>query len=98
VASRVGGPLSDKFIDPVAALLPGEVIAVDGKTLRRTFDTASTKALIGLCAGLAAGADGVRDGMIENPRARAFDYATLACKGTDGPSCLTPAKWSRPEC
>ena len=38
------------------------------------------------------GADGVRDGAIENSRARAFDYATLACKGADGPSCLTPAQ------
>jgi feruloyl esterase len=33
--------------------------------------------------------DGVRDGVIENPRACNFDYATLACKGADGPSCLT---------
>ena len=34
-------------------------------------------------------ADGVKDGVIENPRACGFDYATLACKGADGPSCLT---------
>jgi len=38
------------------------------------------------------GADGVRDGVIEDPRACAFDYVTLACKGADGPSCLTPAQ------
>jgi hypothetical protein len=31
-------------VHTVAELLPGEVIAVDGETLRRTFDTASTKA------------------------------------------------------
>jgi feruloyl esterase len=32
------------------------------------------------------------DGVIENPRACAFDYATLACNGADGPSCLMPAQ------
>jgi feruloyl esterase len=35
-------------------------------------------------------ADGVTDGIIENPRACSFDYATLACKAGDEPSCLTP--------
>ena len=35
-------------------------------------------------------ADGVSDGVIENPSACKFDYATLACQGPDGPSCLTP--------
>ena len=34
-------------------------------------------------------ADGVKDGVLENPRKCAFDYALLACKGADGPSCLT---------
>ena len=38
------------------------------------------------------GADGVRDGVIENPRTCAFDYATLGCRSADGPSCLTPAQ------
>jgi predicted transposase YbfD/YdcC len=49
------------WVDSVATLLPGDVIAIDGKTLRRTFDTASQKAAIhmvsawattqGLCLG-----------------------------------------------
>jgi predicted transposase YbfD/YdcC len=49
------------WVQTVAEELPGEVIAVDGKTLRRTFDTASAKAAIhrvsawaaaqGLCLG-----------------------------------------------
>jgi predicted transposase YbfD/YdcC len=49
------------WVQTVAALLPGEVIAVDGKTLRRTFDTAADQAAIhmvsawataqGLCLG-----------------------------------------------
>lgn len=33
--------------------------------------------------------DGVRDGVIENPPQCHFDYAKLACKGADGPDCLT---------
>jgi len=49
------------WVASVATLLPGDVIAIDGKTLRRTFDTASQKAAIhmvsawattqGLCLG-----------------------------------------------
>ena len=49
------------WVATVAALLPGDVIAIDGKTLRRTFDTAADKAAIhmvsawataqGLCLG-----------------------------------------------
>jgi predicted transposase YbfD/YdcC len=49
------------WVQTVAEHLPGEVIAVDGKTLRRTFDTAADKAAIhmvsawataqGLCLG-----------------------------------------------
>jgi len=33
--------------------------------------------------------DGVKDGVIENPLRCRFDYAALACKGADGPECLT---------
>jgi predicted transposase YbfD/YdcC len=49
------------WVATVAALLPGDVIAIDGKTLRHTFDTAADKAAIhmvsawataqGLCLG-----------------------------------------------
>lgn len=49
------------WVQSVATLLPGDVSAIDGKTLRRTFDTASQKAAIhmvsawataqGLCLG-----------------------------------------------
>jgi feruloyl esterase len=35
--------------------------------------------------------DGVQDGVAEDPRACAFDPASIACPaGTDGPACLTP--------
>jgi hypothetical protein len=34
-------------------------------------------------------ADGVKDGLIEDPRACRFDPAALACKDADGPACLT---------
>ena len=34
--------------------------------------------------------DGVADGVLENPKACAFDPAVLQCKAGDGPDCLTP--------
>jgi feruloyl esterase len=42
-------------------------------------------AVLAACDGL----DGVTDGVVENPTRCRFDYATLACKGADGPDCLT---------
>jgi feruloyl esterase len=36
--------------------------------------------------------DGVKDGVLENPKACTFDPAVLACKGTADNSCLTPAE------
>jgi len=36
--------------------------------------------------------DGVKDGLIENPTRCHFDPAVLACRGTDGPNCLTAAQ------
>ena len=36
--------------------------------------------------------DAVKDGVIENPLQCHFDYARLACKGADGPDCLTPGQ------
>jgi feruloyl esterase len=45
-------------------------------------------AVMQVCDGL----DGVVDGIIENPRACAFDYASLQCKGGDDATCLTPAQ------
>jgi hypothetical protein len=42
------------WVQTVAQELPGEVIAVDGKTLRRTFDTASAKAAIHMVSAWAA--------------------------------------------
>lgn len=36
--------------------------------------------------------DGVRDGVLENPRACTFDPQVLECKGPDAASCLTPAQ------
>jgi feruloyl esterase len=34
--------------------------------------------------------DGVKDGLINNPRACKFDASVLLCKGADSDSCLTP--------
>ena len=36
--------------------------------------------------------DGVKDGLIENPRKCRFDPAVVQCKGADGPACLTAAQ------
>src|SRR2546425_9724124 len=33
--------------------------------------------------------DGVKDGVVENPKMCKFDYAALACKAGDGANCLT---------
>jgi feruloyl esterase len=37
-------------------------------------------------------ADGVKDGLIDNPAVCRFDPAVLLCKGADAPSCLTDAQ------
>jgi feruloyl esterase len=36
--------------------------------------------------------DGAKDGVIENPRACTFDPKVLECRGSEGPTCLTPAQ------
>ncbi len=36
--------------------------------------------------------DGVKDGLIEDPRRCHFDPAQLRCPGADGPNCLTPGQ------
>ena len=46
------------------------------------------QAVLGACDGL----DGVKDGLIENPTRCRFDPAVLACRGADGPNCLTAAQ------
>jgi feruloyl esterase len=38
------------------------------------------------------GLDGVVDGVLEDPTACTVDFAALACKGADSPSCLTPGQ------
>src|SRR6185369_11695938 len=36
--------------------------------------------------------DGVKDGLLNDPRSCSFDVATLACKAGDAEDCLTPAQ------
>jgi feruloyl esterase len=44
-----------------------------------------TKAVLDKC-------DTLKEGFLNNPRACSFDFKTLACRGADGASCLTPAQ------
>lgn len=62
----------------------------DGSPILTHADlTAVTQAAVAACD---AG-DGLKDGLIADPRKCAFDPATLACNGdTDETSCLTPVK------
>jgi feruloyl esterase len=48
------------------------------------------QAVVAACDAL----DGVTDGLIGDPTRCRFDPKSLACKGDDGPSCLTPAQVS----
>ncbi len=43
------------------------------------------KAVLAKCDAL----DGVKDGLLEDPRRCHFDPGAIACKGADGPDCLT---------
>jgi feruloyl esterase len=45
-------------------------------------------AVLGACDAL----DGVKDGVLEDPRRCAFDPKVLECHGDDGPACLTAAQ------
>jgi len=46
------------------------------------------RAVVDACDAL----DGLKDGLIENPRRCTFDPAVLECKGSEGTSCLTTAQ------
>jgi len=43
------------------------------------------KASLAACDAL----DGLKDGLVEDPRACHFNPVVLTCKGVDGPDCLT---------
>ena len=50
--------------------------------------TAIAEAVNNACDAL----DGVKDGVLDDPRRCHFDPGTLLCKGSDGPTCLTNAQ------
>jgi feruloyl esterase len=62
-------------------------------TVNRTLETripaAKYRAIHDAVLRACDAADGAADGVLEDPRRCEFDYASLACKGPDGPSCLT---------
>jgi len=47
---------------------------------------ALTKGAVAACDTI----DGLKDGLIDDPRRCRFDPSVLLCKGVDGPDCLTP--------
>lgn len=49
------------------------------------------KAMVAQCDGI----DGVKDGIITDPRQCKFDYAKIQCKDHNGPDCLTKAQIER---
>lgn len=65
----------------VAANKPGADLSMAKLKLLQT-------ASLGACDAL----DGVKDGVIDDPRACHFDPAKLACKGGEGTDCLTPGE------
>jgi len=62
------------------------VVNNPASALTQTKLTALTDAATNACDAH----DGVKDGLINNPRACTFDPSVLLCKGLDGPGCLTP--------
>ena len=54
-------------------------------TLSATKQDLLVKSVLAACDAL----DGVKDGLLENPRKCSFDPATLLCKGPDSDTCLT---------
>ncbi len=64
------------------------VEAAEGARLLRRERELLHGAVVNACDAL----DGVKDGLIENPRACSFDPGQLECRGAGATSCLTPAQ------
>ena len=58
------------------------------ETLPRAKLPLIDNAVVSACDAL----DGVKDGLVSNPRACRFDPAALQCRDSDAPDCLTPAQ------
>ena len=82
-----GAPGLDWTSRAVSAVRAAQAFERDpaGKVSRDKF-AAVNAAVVSACDA----SDGVKDGVIENPKACKFDPAVLACKGTPGNACLTP--------
>ena len=66
------------------------------KTLESTaaarLSRAQAESLHGAVVQACDALDGVKDGLIENPKSCKFDPGVLQCKGSDGATCLTAAQ------
>ena len=81
-----GAPANNWVNQKVAHILLQQQVNRDETTrIPSSKYPALHRAVLEACDGL----DGVRDGVLEDPRRCTFDPAVLACKGADGPDCLT---------
>ncbi len=79
-----GAPSSDTNI-PTVGWIQEQLNRNDQSYIPEAKLPAISAAVISACDGL----DGVRDGLLEDPRTCAFDPQSLLCRGRDGDACLT---------
>jgi feruloyl esterase len=81
-----GAPANNWVKQKVAHIVVQQQVNRDATTkIPASKYRALHKAVLDACDQL----DGVRDGVLEDPRKCSFDPAVLTCKGADGPECLT---------
>ena len=88
-----GAPVYNWTQALAAAIRNAQAMFPDPTAIQTPLVTADNLRLVQQAALDACDAkDGVRDGVIDDPRACAFDLAAQACEGTAAPDCLTDAQ------
>ena len=80
-----GAPAWDWFNLMAAEVWNSQLYLQDATAIVPAKNTLLNNAVVAACDA----ADGVTDGVIDDPRACAFDPATLQCPGADAANCLT---------
>jgi feruloyl esterase len=78
IRNYVGGHLFDALAMDGDGYIPAVKVPIIGKAVNEACDSL----------------DGVKDGVLNDPRRCHFDPASLQCKSGDGPNCLTAAQVS----